>query len=56
VKIWKFQNNMKKIFKAQILQQLGVGMLFYIMLQVMGEFSGSPASRRSSRRSTRCSS
>ena len=39
MKIWKFQNNMKKIFKAQILQQLGVGMLFYIMLQVMGEFS-----------------
>ena len=39
MKIWKFQNNTKKVFKEEILKQIGMGMIFYIVLQVMGEFS-----------------
>ena len=39
MKIWKLQNNAKKVFKEEILQQLGMGMIIYIVLQVIGEFS-----------------
>ena len=39
MKIWKFQNNTKKVFKEEILKQIGMGMMFYIVLQLMGELS-----------------